>query len=126
MSSNSPVVLLVDDDEICRDVIQAYLQGSGFTVIAVASARAASGVLQRTAVNAVVSDFEMPETNGLEFAAVVERNYPHLPFFIMSGIDCPSGVDHPVCLVGWISKSSPATLREELLHHLAKRPATQK
>ncbi len=125
MSSNSPVVLLVDDDEMCRVVIQAYLEAHGLTVITVNSARAAFGVLQSTPVNAVVSDFEMPEMNGLELAAVVEGSYPNLPFFIMSGRDCPSGVDHHLPLAGWISKGSPAMLLEELLHHLAKRTATR-
>jgi CheY-like chemotaxis protein len=124
MSSNSPVVLLVDDDEMCRVVIQAYLEAHGLTVITVTSARAAFGVLQSTPVNAVVSDFEMPEMNGLELAAVVEGSYPNLPFFIMSGRDFPSGVDHHLRLAGWIRKGSPAMLLEELLHHLAKRTAT--
>jgi len=40
MSPNSPVVLLVDDDEMSRDLIQAYLKQHGFTVIAVNSATA--------------------------------------------------------------------------------------
>ena len=76
MSSNSPVVLLVDDDEMCRVVIQAYLEAHGLTVITVTSARAAFGVLQSTPINAVVSDFEMPEMNGLELAAVVKGSHP--------------------------------------------------
>jgi CheY-like chemotaxis protein len=126
MSLGRPVVLLVDDDELAREATRSYLLAHGFDVIAVNGADAGLHILQNERVNAVVSDFEMPKMDGLQFAAAVYKHDPTLPFFIMSGREAPSNVD-PQPYAAWINKgSSLAALCNELLLGLSGKTRTHR
>jgi CheY-like chemotaxis protein/anti-sigma regulatory factor (Ser/Thr protein kinase) len=64
-------ILFVDDDPILREVIRRQLEGFGFTAIACADAAAAKKeiISQRPDFfDAVLTDYMMPECNGLEFS----------------------------------------------------------
>jgi CheY-like chemotaxis protein len=44
----------------------------------------ALSTLTKRTVEAVVSDYNMPGANGLELAALIRQQYPHIPVFILS------------------------------------------
>lgn len=58
-------ILLVDDDPTLRRLLQAYLETRGHAVETAENGRDALAKLGRTGYDAVVTDYNMPEVNGL-------------------------------------------------------------
>ena len=63
--SDTPRILLVDDEPSIREPLSDYLAGQGFAVTAAASAAEARSVLRAQGVDLVVSDIMMPGEDGL-------------------------------------------------------------
>ena len=59
-------MLVVEDDDDARGLIEKVLETQGATVKTVASAREALDVLGREPVDVLVSDIEMPGTDGYQ------------------------------------------------------------
>ena len=79
-------VLLVDDEEVLLDVGKVFLERSPGIEVAVAlSARDALVLMQRTAYDAIVSDYQMAEMDGLSFLREVRRTDMSIPFIIFTG-----------------------------------------
>jgi len=72
-----PIILVVDDDAMVRDIILEYLQTYGFKqVILMKDGSAAVRYLQnpKHRVDLIISDWEMPELDGLGLLQAVRRN----------------------------------------------------
>ncbi len=80
-------VLYVDDDEVMVLMVQRLLQRAGYDVATCGGAAEALALVRadpaRFAI--VVSDYNMPETSGLDLAAALVRLRPGLPLIITSG-----------------------------------------
>jgi len=81
------VVLLVEDDNEVSALTREMLGCLGFSVIHVASPRAALEVLaEARPVDVILSDIMMPGgMSGLELAREVRRRYQHLPIVLTTG-----------------------------------------
>jgi DNA-binding response OmpR family regulator len=79
-------VLLAEDDEIVRAVVERALQREGFLVLPAADAREALAIWQQvTNIAALVTDVEMGDgPTGIELAEHVLRDKPTLPVLIVS------------------------------------------
>ncbi len=80
-------VLHVDDDERLGNLVGSYLEriDDEFTVRTETSAVAALNYLERASVDCIISDYQMPNMDGLEFLEVVRERYPDLPFILYTG-----------------------------------------
>jgi len=79
-------VLYVDDDSALLDIGKIFLEKMGnFSVETCTSAPDALKRLEQTTYSAVLSDYDMPVMNGIEFLKVVRMRYPVLPFVIFTG-----------------------------------------
>jgi PAS domain S-box-containing protein len=56
-----------------------------FRVVPALSAKAALEMLKNAGYDAIVSDYEMPEIDGIQFLKIVREKYPRLPFIIFTG-----------------------------------------
>jgi two-component system phosphate regulon response regulator OmpR len=65
--SDSPHILVVDDDTRLRDLLQRYLSENGFAVSTASSADEARKLLAGLAFDLIVLDVMMPEEDGLTF-----------------------------------------------------------
>jgi len=79
-------ILYVDDDDALLDITKIYLERTGlFSVDTACSAAKAFEMIRNRPYCAVVSDYEMPGMNGIEFLQQVRNHFPDLPFLIFTG-----------------------------------------
>jgi len=84
--TSSPVrVLLVDDDVAATAASFLERERSHFEVVTAPGATAGLDVLADQSVDCVVSDYNMPGTNGLAFLDRVRADHGDLPFILFTG-----------------------------------------
>jgi PAS domain S-box-containing protein len=78
-------VLHVDDDPDLSDLVADFLEREDerFSVETATSAR--EGLERLEGVDCIVSDYEMPGQDGIEFLETVREEYPDLPFILYTG-----------------------------------------
>ena len=80
-------VLLVDDNEPLLDVGSVYIErdADDFEITTASSASKALDILAFKSFDAIISDYQMPIIDGLEFLARVRAKDEHIPFIIFTG-----------------------------------------
>jgi PAS domain S-box-containing protein len=79
-------ILYVDDDLALLEVSKIFLEHSGqFSVDTIASASAAFTLLDSHVYDAIVSDYQMPEMDGIEFLRNVRVSGNTIPFILFTG-----------------------------------------
>jgi CheY-like chemotaxis protein len=74
-----PTVLLVDDERPVRSALRRIFEHGGLTVREAESGRdALEALAQDPGIDAVVSDFIMPELDGVDFYDALVARSPHL------------------------------------------------
>ena len=77
-------VLIVDDSAITRGLFEKAFKMNNFEIAGmVSNGRKAVDFCRINKVDAVISDYDMPEMNGLEAAKIIEKEYG-LPVVIYS------------------------------------------
>ena len=77
-------ILIAEDDNVSRRILQRNLTRLGHTVSEASNGAEAWSILERDPVRIVVSDWMMPEMNGLELCRHVrERTDPNYTYFIL-------------------------------------------
>ena len=80
-----PNVLVVDDSPTDRILAGAILQKEpGLNVFYAADGAEAMRQIQQQLPDAVVTDLQMPEMDGLQLVACIKQNYPLLPVILMT------------------------------------------
>ena len=80
-------VLLVDDHDDGREVLQQLLTYTGAAVLTAASAEAGLTVLEHVVVDVLVTDIDMPEHDGLWLLREVRARDAKLPAIAITGRD---------------------------------------
>jgi len=85
----SPVILVVDDDELAIKAVVQLLTRRGFTMLSATSGREGLDVLARNPVDVLVLDVLMPEMTGLEFCHLLRSDgrFNELPVILLTGCD---------------------------------------
>ncbi len=80
-------VLHVDDDPSLAETSAVWLEkvGERLSVVTETSASAALDRLGEDEIDCIVSDYDMPQMNGLEFLEAVRETHPDLPFILFTG-----------------------------------------
>lgn len=80
-------VLHVDDDSSFADLAATFLEREDDLIEVQTALNAEAGleILAEDDVDCVVSDYDMPGRNGIEFLEAVREQYPDLPFILYTG-----------------------------------------
>jgi PAS domain S-box-containing protein len=89
MSSEPIRVLHVDDDPQFGSLVADFLVRESERMELVSETSASGGIdllrAQNETFDCIVSDYDMPETDGLEFLDAVRDSHPDLPFILFTG-----------------------------------------
>jgi len=80
-------VLHVDDNEDYCRLMVTYLEklNEDISVTIATSPAAGLEILAEQPIDCIVSDYQMPKMNGVEFLEEVRETYPNIPFFLCTG-----------------------------------------
>src|SRR5512137_2440004 len=87
MNSTTPcAVLYVDDEPELLGLAKVFLESTGdFTVETRLSAEEALETLRTHSYDAIISDYQMPGTDGLHLLKIVREQYGDIPFILFTG-----------------------------------------
>ena len=81
-----PRILVVDDSAGVRQLLSATLNGAGFDVEVAAGAREAMMAMANDGFEAMVIDFSMPRSNGVELVRAMRASDVKVPIVMVSGV----------------------------------------
>ena len=93
MDDASPHILFVDDEQLLHGLFERLFSRQGIRVTACSTAMQAVDVLREQPFDLVVTDFMMPDMDGLELLAHIRQEYPHLRVIM---ITAHANVQHAV------------------------------
>ncbi|WP_410767222.1 response regulator [Haloferax sp. DFSO60] len=85
--NSSTQVLYVDDDSQLTTLVATYLERLDDDLSVLTESNTADGLdrLDADQIDCIVSDYQMPGADGLEFLEAVRNKYPNLPFLLYTG-----------------------------------------
>jgi CheY-like chemotaxis protein len=95
--SESPLILLVDDEDVLRNITHDYLESVGFRVMAATNGKEALELASQETPDLVIMDMLMPIMDGMEALQKI-RNHSNpalsqVPIIAMSGLAVPAERD---------------------------------
>ena len=78
-------LLLVDDDEDCREFIAIALEAEGLSIVQVPDAEEALVKLGEQDFDAVATDKNLPNMDGIGLIQHIRENYGGLPVILITG-----------------------------------------
>ncbi|TBU85676.1 two-component system response regulator RssB [Phytopseudomonas dryadis] len=85
MHKTSATLLLIDDDEVVRASIAAYLEDSGFNILLAGNGMQGLEVFERERPDLVICDLRMPQVDGLELIRRINALEVATPIIVVSG-----------------------------------------
>ena len=79
-------ILIVDDDDVVRQLILKILKSENYEVIQAVNGKDALNVLtEQKNIQLVITDLIMPEMEGIETINHVKKEFPHIKILAISG-----------------------------------------
>lgn len=80
-------VLVIDDDELIREVVKAALNHSDFEAVTLESPKQAEETIRKSKPDLILMDLYMPELNGLELLRRLKKepSTARIPVIILTG-----------------------------------------
>jgi sigma-B regulation protein RsbU (phosphoserine phosphatase) len=85
MHNTSATLLIIDDDDVVRASLAAYLEDSGFTVLQASNGLQGLEVFAREQPDLLICDLRMPQVDGLELIRRVVALGAQTPIIVVSG-----------------------------------------
>ncbi|HVW14439.1 MAG TPA: sigma-54 dependent transcriptional regulator [Mucilaginibacter sp.] len=77
-------LLIIDDEERLRNLMARILQLEGYEVITASTGKEGLKKLQQDAVNVVLSDVKLPDSNGIELTEQIKKNWPETEVIVLT------------------------------------------
>jgi two-component system response regulator PilR (NtrC family) len=84
-------ILIVDDEEVLRDVLDAVLRREGFEILAAASGEEALSVLDSEEIDLVILDVMLPGISGIDTLRAIRISNPDLPVIVITAFSSIDG-----------------------------------
>jgi two-component system chemotaxis response regulator CheY len=80
-------ILVVDDEELVRNLVVTLLSKSGHSSIAAVDGVDALNRMEGNKIDAVITDIKMPNMDGVALTVEILKRYPGLPILVMTAFD---------------------------------------
>lgn len=80
-----PKILIIDDDEMIRDMLRQMLESNGYEVEDASNGTEALKKFKNNGVDLIITDIIMPEKEGIETIIEFRQLYPTVKIIAMSG-----------------------------------------
>ena len=124
MNQNPVRILTIDDENMVREILTAYLEDSGFKVIQANDGQTGIELIRSHQPDLVLCDLRMPGMDGLQVLATVTREFPELPILVVSGMGGMSDAIQALKLGAWDYVTKPiedmAVLEHAIDHALER------
>jgi len=84
MTTTDARILIVEDDELSRLLLESHLLHHGYEVLSAANGDEALALLGKQGVDLVISDLVMPGMDGIQLMHAAKEHYPALPFIVFT------------------------------------------
>jgi len=84
-------ILIVDDEEVLRDVLDAVLRREGFDVVSAASGEEALNMLESEDFDLVILDVMLPGISGIDTMRAIRIANPYVPVIIITAFSSIDG-----------------------------------
>ena len=81
---NNVTILIVDDEEVMRGLLQKILHREGYNVVIANDGADAVDILKNQDVDIIISDIKMPNMNGFELLQHVKNNLNNISIIMMT------------------------------------------
>jgi DNA-binding NtrC family response regulator len=78
-------ILLVEDDDLVRDMLTQVLERASHQIIAAANGEEATDYLKNETPDLMITDIIMPKKSGITLISEVRSNHPNLEVIAISG-----------------------------------------
>ena len=78
-------ILIVDDDEAIRELLKEFFQGLGYEMSTAVNGSEALTVISQHDSDCIISDYVMPDMNGLELLERLREQGKEVPFLMITG-----------------------------------------
>lgn len=85
MHNTSAKLLIIDDDEVVRTSLAAYLEDSGFNVLQAGNGLQGLQVFEQEHPDLIICDLRMPQVDGLELIRRINQLETDTPVIVVSG-----------------------------------------
>ena len=85
--ANGHTVLIIDDEDLVRDVVARMVEDLGYATITATDGPAGLAIVDHLPVDAVLVDLTMPRATGTEIVRALRERRPDLPIILCSALD---------------------------------------
>lgn len=78
-------ILAIEDEDLLREYVCDYLEDIGFVTMQADNGRKGMELIRSEMPDLVLTDLRMPEMNGLDVLATLQRDFPEIPVIVISG-----------------------------------------
>ena len=86
-NTNSPVILIADDDRDILSIIETILQEDGYQTLTASDGEQAVMLVQTHAVQLLILDIMMPKKDGLSVLREIRQKNKHVPVLLLTAKD---------------------------------------
>ena len=99
-------ILVIDDDESIRQLLQLHLSAAGYEVQVAADAISAGYMVLRSRPDLIITDVNMPHMDGFEFIAALkaDKTIPNIPVIFLTSVEEGDHRGKSLGAVGYITK----------------------
>jgi PAS domain S-box-containing protein len=85
--ANGHTVLIIDDEDLVRDVVARMIEDLGYAAITATDGPAGLAIVDSLPIDAVLVDLTMPQMTGSQVVSALRARRPDLPIILCSGFD---------------------------------------
>jgi DNA-binding response OmpR family regulator len=99
-------ILVVDDDESLRHLLELHLSSAGYEVVVAADAIVAGYIVLRAPPDLIITDVNMPHMDGFEFVAALkaDKTLPYIPVIFLTSLEEGDYRGKELGAVGYVTK----------------------